>query len=201
MNIAYVNISCVGDISDDDLQNPSSDEEVSDVALSDEEAVDSDSSDEDDDIPLSNFATCNVNIEWPKNPIKWTQPADSKDIPEQRICINPAINKNKSLDRHSPPIDFFNLSVTEQLIKDIQFQTELYNTWRSVNKGSRKGKEVSIEEIRRALDIMLLTGIVKLPNRRMYWPTRNKCTFDNQLCSKNKTRHSSFSQRKKKKNQ
>ena len=49
------------------------------------------------------------------------------------------------------------------------FQTELYKNCRSVNSGSRKVKQVSPEEIRLVIGVILFMVIVKLPTRRMYW--------------------------------
>ena len=59
--------------------------------------------------------------------------------------------------------------LTDQLFDHIYYQTQLYNTWQNVSTGSKKVKEVSREEIRQFIGIILIMGVVKLPTRRMYW--------------------------------
>ena len=48
-------------------------------------------------------------------------------------------------------------------------QTKLYNAWRRVNNGTKPIKSITKEEIKKVIGIVLHMGIVKLPNRRMYW--------------------------------
>ena len=64
----------------------------------------------------------------------------------------------------------------------IEHFTDLYNAYRSINDGSRKLKKASMGELQTVIGTMLLMGIVKLPNRKMYWGgvnTRNTLMTDN----------------------
>lgn len=93
--------------------------------------------------------------------------------------LNPTVDPSGNITRFSSPRAFFILFVTKDVLDHIVFQTELYNTWRSVNAGSRKMKRASPEEIRQVLGTMLFMGIVKLPSTRMYWQsaTNLQCIY------------------------
>ena len=63
---------------------------------------------------------------------------------------------------------FHNLFITKDIWENTVFQSNLYNNWGSVNSGSRKVKQVSSEEIKLVIGVILFMGIVKLPTHPMY---------------------------------
>ena len=71
-----------------------------------------------------------------------------------------SLNTDNPLTRFCSPISFFKIFVNDKTINLISEQSKLYNQWRSLN---------SSEEIKIVIGIVLQMGIVKLPNRRMYW--------------------------------
>ena len=102
----------------------------------------------------------------------WKIPTKSK-IDERKLKLNPDLED--SLSKNSSPIEFFNLFVTNELLNMILEQTQLYATSLSINNSN--GKEVdkiTVEDIKKAFGIVLYMGILKLPNRRMYWQNNTR---------------------------
>lgn len=96
----------------------------------------------------------------------WKTPMKSK-IDERKLKLNPDLED--SLSRNSSPIEFFNLFVTSELLDMILEQTQLYATSKAINDSNGKAVEITVEDIKKAFGIVLYMGILKLPNRRMYW--------------------------------
>ena len=92
-----------------------------------------------------------------------------------------------------PPIEFVKLFLTEE-IELITFHTNLYNTQRSINGlatqnrnsaklSHREVTDVSTSEIRKVLGIILYMGVIKLPNRRMYWGQKTRVPLNRNYVS------------------
>ena len=85
--------------------------------------------------------------------------------------MKPGIN----LTNRSMPIEFFNLFVSTDFYELIHEQASLYKTSQSmVNSAAKKVDNVTIEDIKKLFVIILYMGIVKLPNRRMYWQSQTR---------------------------
>ena len=97
-----------------------------------------------------------------------------------------------------PPIEFVKVFLTEEIIELITFQTNLYNTQRSINGyklatqnrnstklSHRKVTDASTSEIRKVLGIILYMGVIKLPNRRMYWGQKTRVPLITETMSRN----------------
>ena len=82
----------------------------------------------------------------------------------------------EKVDRFSGQRDFYDLFVTE-LWNNIEHQTDLCNTYRSINDCFRKLKKAFIGELQTVIGTILLMVIVKLPNREAN--TRNELIADN----------------------
>ena len=115
-------------------------------------------------------------IEWSQDndDDEWVAPNDSKVI-EKNLSLKPGIN----LTNRSMPIEFFNLFVSTDFYELIHEQTSLlqniYKTSQSmVNSAAKKVDNVAIEDIKKLFGIILYMGIVKLPNRRMYWQSQTR---------------------------
>ena len=64
--------------------------------------------------------------------------------------------------------------MNNKLIDHITFQSNLYATQLSEQNSTVAIKSVTNSEIKSAIKIILLMGIYKLPNRRMYWAPYSK---------------------------
>ena len=93
-------------------------------------------------------------------------------IVERKLKINPDLVA--VLSNSSSPIEFFNLFITSELLDMILEQTHLYVTSRSINSSNNEIDEITIEDIKKAFGIVLCMGILKLPNRRMYWQSNTR---------------------------
>ena len=89
-------------------------------------------------------------------------------IEERKLKINPDLGA--VLSNSSSPIEFFNLFVTNELLE----QTQLYATSQSINSSNNEIDEITGEDIKKAFGIVLYMGILKLPNRRMYWQSNTR---------------------------
>ena len=99
------------DQSDINIENNQS-EEIKD---NETEISDTDS-DSDDDLPLAVIAIRqkkNITFEWPKKAKEWTRPANSDNIDEVPLCLNP--NLVGRVAKNSSPKEFFSLYVTNEL--------------------------------------------------------------------------------------
>lgn len=136
----------------------------------------------DDNVRLADLAATQarqVRFEWPKQTKQWTRPINPTNIDEVSLRIHPDLAGK--VNRFSSSRDFYDLFVTDELWNNIEHQTDLYNNYRSISSGSRKVKKASLGEIQTVIGTMILMGIVKLPNRKMYWGanTRNDLIADN----------------------
>ena len=72
---------------------------------------------------------------------------------------------------------YFKLFVNNELIDHMTFQSNLYATQLSQQNGTRAIKSFTKSEIKSTIGIILLMGIYKLPNRRMYWAPYSKVSI------------------------
>jgi hypothetical protein len=57
----------------------------------------------------------------------------------------------------------------------ILHQTKLYATTQAINNSkSIRTDDITIDDIRKVFGIVLYMGILKLPNRRMYWQNQTR---------------------------
>ena len=176
-----------GSVSDEEDFVSDNDEDTNYVSDSDDEAMESGSEEEieEDGLPDAEIepamkrkkAQAKDQIRWKhgKN-LKFETPADYVACNE-RLRIKPSI----PLTRFSSPMCFYELFVNDSIINHIHQQTQLYNEWRKLNSSTRTVKDIEIQEIKIVIGIVLQMGIVKLPNRRMYWApdTRNELIAEN----------------------
>ena len=87
------------------------------------------------------------------------------------------IPSDVEISRLSNPGEFYKLYVADELIESILEQTVWYNEWRNTNRSKRKVKETNKDDIRAVIGIILYMGIIKLPNRKMYWSSKTRVDF------------------------
>ena len=125
-------------------------------------------SSDDDDVQLSTLASSNMTFEWPKDSsksVKWKSAAEATDILEKTLQLSPTVDPERSITKYSSPRAFYNFFITKIIWENTVFQTELYNSWRSVNSGSHKVKQIFPEERVLVIGAILFMGITKLPTR------------------------------------
>ena len=161
-------------MSDDDLVSSDDSDDYDDFFNSE---IDSESeskyvlSSDNDSVHFSTLASSNVTFEWPKDAsksVKWEYPAEATDILKKTLRLNPTVDPEHSITKYPLPRVFYNLFITKDIWENTGFQSNLYNNWGSVNSGSRKVKQVSSEEIKLVIGVILFMGIVKLPTHPMY---------------------------------
>ena len=96
----------------------------------------------------------------------------------RQLSINEnAIPSNIEISRLSNPGEFYKLFVTDEVIESILEETALHNEWRNINCSKQKVKKINEDEIRAVIGIILYMGIIKLPNRKMYWSSKPRVDF------------------------
>ena len=119
-----------------------------------------------------------ADIQW--NKTKWIVPRET-NIEEKKL-----VPKIETLKTRSSPMQFFREFVDDGILEHITFQTNLYATQQSQRKGSKQIKPFSRNEIEKAIGIILLMGIHKLPNRRMHWANLSKVPVISQAMTRNR---------------
>ena len=104
---------------------------------------------------------------------KWNVPNEST-IVEEKLKLNENYEHFGNLTTFSSPMKYFKLFVNNELIDHITFQSNLYATQLSQQNSTRAIKSFTKSEIKSTIGIILLMGIYKLPNRRMYWAPYSK---------------------------
>ena len=98
------------------------------------------------------------------------------------------------------PIRFVELFITEELVSDIVYYTNLYNIQRStsgfklpVKRGGswstsykKVTPPVNNAEMKRVLGMIFYMGIIKYPTRRLYWSTKTRIPFIADNMSRNR---------------
>ena len=92
-----------------------------------------------------------------------------KNIEEKKL-----VPKSETLKTRSAPMQFFREFVNDEILEHITFQTNLYATQQSQLKGSKEIRPFSRNKIQKAIAVLLLTGVHKLPNQRTYWANLSK---------------------------
>ena len=112
----------------------------------------------------------NAEEKWGK---KWNVPNEST-IVEEKLKLNENYKHFGNLTTFSSPMKYFKLFVNNELIDHITFQSNLYATQLSQQKSRRAFKSFTKSEIKSTIGIILLMGIYKLLNHRMYWAPYSK---------------------------
>ena len=160
--------------SDDEEYKVSESESESEEEVLVEEDSETETELESENEPTQKMPKVDPLFKWPKKAIKWTMP-ELFDEDIQELSINEyELCEGVEINRHSSAFDFYKLFVTNDLIESILEQTQLYNEWRNINCSRRKVKEISNDEIRKVIGIVLYMGIIKLPQRRMYWSPKTR---------------------------
>ena len=116
----------------------------------------------------------NAEVKWGKR--KWNVPNEST-IVEEKLKLNENYEHFGNLTTFSSPMKYFKLFVNNELIDHITFQSNLYATQLSQQNSTRAIKSFTKSEIKSTIGIILLMGIYKLPNRRMYWAPYSKVSI------------------------
>ena len=66
-------------------------------------------------------------------------------------------------------MSFFSLFFNDEFLEDITFQTNVCNTSSANDKGTKSGPPLEVDELKKVFGMILLMGIEKFPNRRLYW--------------------------------
>ena len=119
-----------------------------------------------------------ADIQW--NKTKWTMPREM-NIEEKKLAP-----KSETLKTRTSPMQFFREFVDDGILEHITFQTNLYATQQSQRKGSKQTKPCSRNEIEKAIGIILLMGIHKLPNQCMYWANLSKVPVISEAMTRNR---------------
>ena len=147
--------------SDEDYENSETESETESESEADEE-------------PKKKKAKVDLLFKWPKETIKWTMPETFDEEIHELSTNEHELPEDVEISRHSKAFDFYKLFVTDELIEAILEQTQLYNEWRNINSSRRKVKDITKDEIRTVIGIVLYMGIIKLPQRRMYWSYKTR---------------------------
>ena len=116
----------------------------------------------------------NAEVKWGKR--KWNVPNEST-IVEEKLKLNENYEHFGNLITFSSPVKYFKLFVNNELIDHMTFQSNLYATQLSQQNSTRAIKSFTKSEIKSTIGIILLMGIYKLPNRRMYWAPYSKVSI------------------------
>ena len=106
---------------------------------------------------------------------------------------------NTNLTSTTQPYEYFKQFVTNELLEEITFNTNLYNT-QQATKGykravKRRGstetscteiKPVTQQELQQVFGIILYMGVHKLPSRRMYWGNKTYVPLTANTMSRNR---------------
>lgn len=165
----------------DEAADLADDDDYEIESVTEEENLEEDSSADDlDDGPESDPLPKRKKKDPQNKPrIEWKTSKNSKwEMPSNYAANNEPLRlaPGVHLTRFSSPMRFFELFANDELIDFIYEQTQLYNAWRGLNSSTRLVKNITKEEIKTGIGIVLQMGIVKLPNHRMHWApdTRNE---------------------------
>ena len=107
---------------------------------------------------------------------KWNVPNESTTV-EEKLKLNENYEHFANLTTFSSPMKYFKLFVNNELIDHISFQSNLYVTQLSQQNSTRAIKSFIKSEIKSTIGIILLMGIYKLSNHRMYWAPYSKVSI------------------------
>ena len=107
---------------------------------------------------------------------KWNIPNEST-IVKEKLKLNENYEHFRNLTTFSSPMKYFKLFVNNELIDHISFQSNLYVTQLSQQNSTRAIKSFIKSEIKSTIGIILLMGIYKLSNHRMYWAPYSKVSI------------------------
>lgn len=146
------------DDSDADFEQP---QEDSLVVLS------SEGESSDDDVPLSTYLPqpqdISQKITWSTENINKITPV--QDFTGQHGLCSELLRKE---DKLLTPYYFFNLFVSDKIIDDICFQTNLYAE-QEYQKTNKRYTRTSVKEIKVFIGLNMLMGIKPMPSYRDYW--------------------------------
>ena len=125
----------------------------------------------------------NAEVKWGKR--KWNVLNESTII-EEKLKLIENYEHFDNLIRFSLPMKYFKLFVNNELIDYIIFQSNLYATQLSQQNSTRAIKSFTKSEIKSTIWIILLMGIYKLNNRRMYWAPYSKVSIIADTMSRNR---------------
>ena len=130
------------------------DEDVNLAALDIEENSDQD---------ISRGRPSNVSV----NDFEWSSASTDIDIPGFSQAVGPA----NVMPRESLAVDFFQLFVDNRMLGNILRETNryAYQSLQARNKDVRSWKEISLEELKAFLGLLICMSIHRLPSLRDYW--------------------------------
>ena len=130
------------------------DEDVNLTALDIEENSDQD---------ISRGRPSNVSV----NDFEWSSASTDIDIPGFSQAVGPA----NVMPRESLAVDFFQLFVDNRMLGNILRETNryAYQSLQARNKDVRSWKEISLEELKAFLGLLICMSIHRLPSLRDYW--------------------------------
>ena len=73
------------------------------------------------------------------------------------------------LDSGSSSMSFLSLFFNDELLEDITFQTNVYNTASANNEETKPAQPLKVDELKKVFCVILFMDIEKFPNRRLYW--------------------------------
>ena len=105
-----------------------------------------------------------IELNWQIN-CDWTIQVVSQ-FEEKKLQMNREFTD--PLDSGSNPMSFFSLFFfNDELLEDITFQTNFYNTASANDKGTKPAPPVEVDELKKVFGIVLFMGIEKFPNRQL----------------------------------
>ena len=101
------------------------------------------------------------------NDFEWSSVRSDIDIPSFSQAVGPA----NVMPRESLAVDFFQLFVDNRMLGNIIRETNRYacQLLQARNKDVRSWKEVSLEELKAFLGLLIAMSIHRLPSLRDYW--------------------------------
>lgn len=125
-----------------------------------------DSEDSEDDLPLSVFVSANQaqnsNVTWAMRNIHLIKP------PSEFESEYGVAEEVQELGENCTPYKLFNLLITDDILENITFQTNIYAE-QAHQVTSKRYSPTNLSEIKTFIGLNLLMGIKKSPSYRDYW--------------------------------
>lgn len=118
-------------------------------------------SDSDDDIPVSNLVKPKSVSKIPRQ-YHWSEEANISE--EAEILDDWSKDNDLNTDTNDTPIDWFMKLFDEELFDLLIVESNRYASMKN-----KKNKPICIEEMKAFVGILILSGYVQYPRRKMYW--------------------------------
>jgi len=99
----------------------------------------------------------------------WTDDISDFDNPNSQIGFHEIEGPDRQAMDAETPLDCLQLFFKDEILTSIIEQTNLYNQQQNNGNDNAKWKDITIEELKAFLGILLAMGLVELPKSHDYW--------------------------------